>query len=942
MNLKFNTKTIVYLFLFFASSQIYGQQKMHLKVSLDTLNHTLTVNQSITFTNSSKLPLTKLILNDWNNAYYDKNSALGKRFSDEFVRSFHLSTTNERGYTIIEKIKINNDKIDWNRVNNQIDLIEIPLKNSLATNDSVSIELDYFLKIPDAKFTRFGFDKGNYYLKECFLNIARINEDGDFVLYSNENLEDASNEPIKDISVEFTVPLNYVISSNLKTESTTVDKTYLFSGNNSNEILFALEKKISFESFTNEAMEVESNIHVSRVNDIEKAIIIDKIVNYFNQNLGESSSKKILVSQIDYERNPFYGLNQLPSFLSPFPNTFLFELKFLKAYSSNYLKQNLKIDFRKDHYIFDAIQTYMLMNYIEENYPDLTLIGNISKYKLFKSYELSKAKFNEQYQYLYLLMARRNLDQSIGESKENLVKFNEQISSRYKAGLSFKYLNKYLNDSTVMNSFVEYLRISRLQKTSATDFENIFKKNSPKNIDWFFKNMVNSNEKIDYTFGKTIKNENTNEVTIINKSKSNTPVLITGFKKKEVVFEKWINNIKTDTVISFNKNEVDKLVLNHENFIPEVNKRNNFKSVKRFLSFNRPIKFALLSDMENPKYQQIIYVPEVSFNNYDGAILSLSLSNKLLIDKPFSYEISPSYSAKTNSITGSGGFGLNHQRQNTRLYQIRYSLSGSYYHYIQDAAYLRFTPSVSFRFRDLDLRDNKRYSLNFRQVTVDKEPSPVLKVEKTPLNYSVFDARFNYNDGETAKGFAYGTNLQFSDKFGKLISEIGYRKLFENNYQFSLRLFAGTFLYKKTDSDYYNFGLDRPKDYLFDYNYYGRSENSGILSQQIIIAEGGFKSKFTNPYANQWMTTINATSSIWHWIQMYGDIGLYKNSGQTSKFVYDSGIHFNLVPGYFEVFCPVYSSNGFELNQKNYQEKVRFIVTLSPKTLISLFTRKWF
>ena len=71
-------------------------------------------------------------------------------------------------------------------------------------------------------------------------------------------------------------------------------------------------------------------------------------------------------------------------------------------------------------------------------------------------------------------------------------------------------------------------------------------------------------------------------------------------------------------------------------------------------------------------------------------------------------------------------------------------------------------------------------------------------------------------------------------------------------------------------------------------------------------------------------------------------MGVLKNQYSNAKFVYDSGIHFNLVPDYFELFFPVYSSNGFELISYNYGEKIRFVVTLAPKTLISLFTRKWF
>jgi hypothetical protein len=172
--------------------------------------------------------------------------------------------------------------------------------------------------------------------------------------------------------------------------------------------------------------------------------------------------------------------------------------------------------------------------------------------------------------------------------------------------------------------------------------------------------------------------------------------------------------------------------------------------------------------------------------------------------------------------------------------------------------------------------------------------------------------------------------------------EFEYRKLFENNRQVNLRFFLGTFLYNKTNSDYFSFALDRPTDYLFDHNFYGRSESSGIFSQQYIQAEGGFKSKLNTAYANQWMSTVNGSLNIWRWIEIYGDFGVVKNRNNSAQFVYDNGIRLNLVTDYFELYFPVYSNNGIEINQKNYNEKIRFVITFSPKTLINLFNRKWF
>jgi hypothetical protein len=33
------------------------------------------------------------------------------------------------------------------------------------------------------------------------------------------------------------------------------------------------------------------------------------------------------------------------------------------------------------------------------------------------------------------------------------------------------------------------------------------------------------------------------------------------------------------------------------------------------------------------------------------------------------------------------------------------------------------------------------------------------------------------------------------------------------------------------------------------------------------LAEGGFKSKIKTPYANQWISSLNASVSIWIWLK---------------------------------------------------------------------------
>jgi hypothetical protein len=190
--------------------------------------------------------------------------------------------------------------------------------------------------------------------------------------------------------------------------------------------------------------------------------------------------------------------------------------------------------------------------------------------------------------------------------------------------------------------------------------------------------------------------------------------------------------------------------------------------------------------------------------------------------------------------------------------------------------------------------------------------------------------------------FSFAPDIQFSNLFGKLSGEMEFRKLFNNNRQLNVRWYGGLFSYRNTDANFFNFALDQPTDYLFDLPLLGRSETTGLFSQQFIMSEGGFKSKLDQRFANQFLTTLNTSASIWNWIEAYADAGLLKNHGQSTAFVYDSGIRLNLVTDYFELYFPVYSSNGWEIGQQNYNERIRFVVTLNPKILTTLFTRKWF
>ena len=934
-------KHFFYIITLFVCSVSFGQHKHNMKVSVDIQEKLIRVQDELTYYNNSPDTLQAITFFDWNNAFSDKNSALAKRFSDEFIRSFHLAQEKDRGFTKIYSISDESSaNLNWNR-NEKVDLLQVELKKPILPHEEQQLVLNYVLKIPNEKFTRFGFtDDDKIFLRDWIITPCKYINRG-FISYSNENLEDKTNVA-SNYYISIEIPKDFNIASNFEIEEVT-PTNYLLSGKNSLETDIVISKTKEFTNFKNEFVEVSTSLDPKRLEEYQQAIVIDKITRFVNEHLGKSSTSKILISQEDYNKQPFYGLNQLPAFLNPYPNEFMYEMKFLKTYLNKFLKANLQLNPRRENWVYDGIQVFIMMKYIDEYYPDMKLAGNLAKWKLLKSYNIINLDFNQQYNYLYMLMARKNLDQPVGYAKNRLVKFNEKIAGKYRSGLNFKYLDSYLGENILENSIKEFLELNSECTSSKYELEYILKKNSQKEIDWFFTTLVDSRDLIDFKFGKIKKDKETVTVTIKNNTKTNVPISFYQLKNDTVVHQEWIENVITDTTLVFNRRNADKLTLNYFNEIPEYNLRNNWKSLKGFFFNNRPIKFNFFRDLEEPYYNQVFYVPEFEYNLYDGLAVGMNINNKSLLTKPFLFSATPFYSPNTQQIVGKASVVYNQNiRDEGKLYLIKYIASGNQFHYAPEAKYTKFSPAVQFYFRDSDYRVNKKEFVQLKQLYINRERTDLVQLDQNTEDYNVFDFKYGNFQSEGTKHYSLLTNVQVANSFGKLSTEIHYRKLFENNRQITLRLFAGTFLYRSTTSDFFSFGLDRPTDYMFEQNLLGRSETTGLYSQQYVYSEGGFKSIFDTRYANQWMVTTNAAFNVWNWIQVYGDIGVYKNKYSKANFVYDSGVHLNLVPDYFELFFPVYSSNGFEPNLPNYGQRVRFVITLSPQTLISLFTRRWF
>jgi hypothetical protein len=927
----------IFIFCFFISVFSYAQQNsIVIKSTLDVEKDEFLIQQEIVFHNTSDSTLTNIYLHNWGNSFRDRKTPLSKRFIKDFKKNLYFAKEKDLGKTTIKNLTVDFENIQFEEIENQIDILKINLTKPLQPKESAKISVTYIVKIPNAKFTDYGKTKEGYHLRFWYLTPA-VYQNG-WQLMSNLNIDDLYENPT-DFTIEIDIPKEYILESNLYQHETINEnfKSYYLVGKSKTDIIIGVNKTKQLKTFKTPKTTVYTDILNNDIDHKTTTNILSRELLFIEKYLGKYPHKEIFIDKVTQRKNPVYGLNQLPNFLRPFSDTFKWDVTMFKALSKKYIENTLLLNKRKDYWLLDGLQNYLMLEYVEEFYPKVKLLGNLSDKWFLKKFHISKKDFNDKFPLIYQFVSRKFLDQALIVPADSLSNFNRKIANKYKAGLGLRYLKVFLGDSILNSSIKEFYQKNQTKIISSREFKKIISAKTDKKIDWFFNDYIKTIKKIDYTIDNVNIKKDSIEVTIKNKRNITSPVLLYGLKDKEIKYKKWYTDIKNSKTVTIPKHDFNKLVLNYEDLYPELNTLDNWASLENKI-FNKPLKFTLVKDIQNPYYNQIFYQPEVSYNFYNGLILGSKLHNKPLIKRNLELKIAPSYATKSNSVIGSFSALYNQYFEKTRIQRIMYGVSGLTLDYAPNLSYTSFVPFVNMVFKRKSLRDATTEYLRAKIVHIDKE-IPATDIRSDEDRYSVFSLSYNYINPDIIKEFRYNFSLEVADKFSKAAVDLRFRSLSTTDTQLDFRVFAGAFLNNKTEGNYFSFGLDRANDYLFQLNYFGRSEDKGFFSQQYIIAEGGFKSVLPTRYANQFMLAFNSSFGLWRWMEFYNDVAFLKNKNNPIYFGYNNGIRFNFVHNILEVYFPLYSNNGWELPQKGYPQKIRFTLTADVNSIYNFFRR---
>ncbi len=855
-------KIITLLFTLF-SLILFSQYDIKIKAKLDTTSNVLKVEQEIKIIQSNNIKQDLIFLLDWNNSFNSKETPLAKSFTEEYNKTFHLAKKKERGYTKINSIKNGNDNyLNYFRLKTNQDVVAVKLDST-----SSIIKVEYDIKIPSKKFTGFGYTKSKeYYLQ--YWHLAPSLKIDKWTFYSNKNLNDIPSSKYNITDLEIIIPENYNITTELKQrKDELILEGFKYSYWESNKIYdpkIYIEKKKSFNKLKG-TKNIFSNKKIKKISEDQVKTSNTKVVDFLKNELDISFENKFLLSKADYKENKIYDLNILNEILEVYPNEFIYELQLLKVLLNKLLDNLLIMNPRKEYWIKDGIQTYMLIEYVEKKYPNITLAGNLSKFPGLKSLYASKLKYNEKYFLSITHIDRINNTQNLYTPKDSLLKFNEKIANKHKSGL---------------------LIYNLIPKNKKSDFSEIIK--------------------------NTLKPKNKNSV---------------SYFKNELNKKFNYHNTFIDSILKLK-------TIDHLNYFSKKNKISNNTKYK-------PFKIKLGKDIEDPDFNHVYITPIASYKNiYDGVNIGAQINNRSIFKREFNYKLKPLYSINSKEISGSAIVYKTKNIRNKDLFMINYGLYANISSYDQNSLAKIYTPFINFNFREnSNLRENKLNSLNARYLKISNNGNTNIIPE-----YEIFNLKYTNLKSGIIDHKKWFIDYQLSKSFSKISFSYEFRKLFKSNRELNIRLFSGYFISNKNiNNDYFDFSLDRPTDYLYDYNYYGRSENNGFFSQQIIMAEGGFKSKLARASSNNFISTINLSSTLWKNLLLYCDLGILNTKTNKSfRMVYDSGIRFNIITDYFEIYFPIKSSNGLEIKSANYNEKIRFLFTFEPDVLLGLFRRKWY
>lgn len=967
-------------------SQEYFQQEVNynIEVRLDDELHQLHASEAIEYVNNSPSTLHFIWFHLWPNAYKDGKTALSKQMRQDNDLTLFFSKHRDRGWIDSLHFHVDGKPVRMELDEKNPDVCRIFLDEPLGPGETAIISTPFRVQIPKGIFSRLGHLDQAYQITQWYPKPAVFDQDGWHQMPYLGQGEFYSEFGTFDVHI--TLPENYVVGATgdlvngenelawlnqkvLKTEAIKEfdyeDMSFPASSSNTKTLHYHQEKVHDFGWFA------DKRYHVLK-GEVELPVTGRKVTTWAMFTNNEADLWKNSIEYLN-DATYYYSLwvgeypnnhvTAVDGVLSEgggmeYPNVTIIgeagdavslDEVIMHEVGHNWFYGILGSNERDHPWLDEGLNSFIEYRYMRRKYPDLMLRDLYGGRKLIdfgmKWVGLWNLEHRQLNGHAYNLAARSNTDQPIELKSVGYNSINYGTIAYAKTAFAFNYLLEYLGDDKTNLLMLEYFERWKFKHPQPEDFEAVAIEVVGDSLSWFFNDVIRSADKMDYSISRIKKEEGKLRIKVRNNGKIAGPFPISMLFGKDTIDTKWFQGIEKSDWLEIDCSDCDRLVLDAHEVIPDINRKNNTMRVNGVFRNVEKVQPRFVAYYENPYRSQFALAPTVGWNTYDGFLLGFAVYNNIAPVNKFSYMLMPMWAFNSKTITGSGRLAYTFH-QNQRYPNVTLAVSG--HRFNVGRIHSRYNPSDAFSpqlprnilrpeikldFLPQKRRSNRNQSIRLRNTMYITEAGKV--VRNIPQLTYTYKQSFAPHVGE------FNADLQWLNSEAKLSLEAIYRFKFRKGYGIRARLFFGKFITRSTTRSF-NFRMSsfrEADDYLYDGTYLGRKPTNGFLDQQMMEADGGFRSDFKIGQSSDWILALNLSSTIYRKIpiELFASVGTYANAGSeilgTQLFLAEFGVSVVLVRDVLEVHFPfLYSKDireDIKLNTSNYGQQIRFTFNLN-------------
>ena len=881
---------------------------------------------SINYTNNSPDTLKEIWLHVWPNAYKNTQTAYAQQQLANNKVDFQFSDPKDKGWIDSFAFTGNGTPLNWLYDAQNIDILQVQLNTPLLPNQNITISTPFVEKLPKL-FSRGGVNNSFFALTQWYPKPAVYDVNGWNKMPYLEQGEFYSDFGTFDVNI--TLPEKYLVAAtgNLLTQTeldvynNIIQTNEGLNNNHSNKLktlhyhednihdfawfadtTFRINKDSvklgngdlvttwAFASKKTSTWPAKNNVTATPVSKAVKAYS-DKIGHYPYKNctlvvgniyagggmeyptitVCESSDEDITMHEVGH--NWFYGM--------------------------------LGTNERKYPWMDESINTFFEQKFGGQ------LKGNPDFLKQFPSKEWGN---NYETMLAYLFSARQGISQPLNLPSEKFTDLNYGAIVYAKGPLLFAYLEQQLGDSLFEQCFRNYFKTWQYKHPLPADMQASFEQTSSQNLNWFFNDLLNENNSIDFVNKKHHK--------------------------------ALIGSVGLDSILKSRQY----LNANPYGFLPETNYLNNGQN-KKFISINIPFHL--------PTQNTVVPInlsPILGYNYYDQLYVGAAIFNRSIFRKKLEYILMPAYAFGSKKMVGYGKINAVILPHSPSVYRIETGVQGQSFgmrYFSHENQYYRTNPYLK-----LFLKHHQKISDRFiKQVQLNLYHTGLLKStylndDNTKLGfpnnyfYNYCKLSYRFEDKHPLNNFSLQMNAEAGAnyKFGPLQNQYiktwlngTFKHQFAKKKFFKSNIYAGIFLYKKGKIVTQQFNLSSDpdvRDYLYNEVFIGRSEDffsNNIFGRQISNYNNYIRNILPTSSANNWIISSTNEMSIPGDIpiRIYLDAGYFQyystlmNGSKrlnAPEIFATAGVTISAFKETLEIFIPILQSSQFKsiVKYKNY------------------------